>query len=91
LTALGRDIVRQRKGGYSMQATNDHRVLVGVGPATTVEKAVIRWPSGREITLENLKADQDYKLVEPKTDTAKKPAAAKDKPAAPTEKAKPAS
>ena len=51
-----------------MQATNDHRVLVGVGPATTVEKAVIRWPSGREITLEKLKVDQDYKLVEPKTD-----------------------
>jgi hypothetical protein len=88
-----RDIVRQRKGGYSMQGTNDHRVLVGVGPYATVAKAVIRWPSGREITLKNLKTDQDYKLVEPKTDTAPKPAApaAKEKSPAPEEKAKPAS
>ena len=29
--AIGR-IYRQRKGGYSMQATNDPRVLVGIGP-----------------------------------------------------------
>ncbi len=69
VTAGGRNIVRQRKGGFSMQSTNDHRVLVGVGSETTVEKAVIRWPSGREITVENLKVDQEYKLVEPKTDT----------------------
>ena len=80
VTAGGRTILRQRKGGYSMQATNDHRVLVGVGPAATVDKAVIRWPSGREITLENLKADQDYKLVEPKIDPAGKPAAGVEKP-----------
>jgi hypothetical protein len=75
-----------------MQATNDHRVLIGLGKAATAEKAVIRWPSGREITLENLKADQDYKLVEPKTDTAPKPASpvAKAGPAAPAEKTKPA-
>jgi enediyne biosynthesis protein E4 len=87
-----RNIVRQRKGGYSMQATNDHRVLVGVGPYATVAKAVIRWPSGREITLRNLKVDQDYKVVEPKTDTDPKPAptAATPKPAAQSEKAEPA-
>jgi hypothetical protein len=94
LTVGGQKIVRQRKGGYSMQATNDHRVLVGVGPVATVEKAVIRWPSGREISLENLKVDHDYKLVEPKTDTAPKaskpqsneqtaPPAAKDRTSTP--------
>ena len=54
-----------------MQATNDHRVLVGVGTAATVEKAVIRWPSGRTITLENLKVDQDYKVVEPARPTTR--------------------
>jgi len=58
-------IYRQRKGGYSMQGTNDSRVLVGVGPATEIKKVVIRWPSGRITTLENLKVDQDYKVVEP--------------------------
>ncbi len=92
ITAGGKTIYRQRKGGYSMEATNDHRVLVGIGAATTVDKAVIRWPSGREITLEKLKVDQDFKLVEPKTDAAFTPYTplAKPAPAAPTEKAKPA-
>ena len=91
VTAGGLTIHRQRKGGYSMQGTNDHRVLIGLGPAATVEKAVIRWPSGREITLEKLKVDQDYKLAEPRTDAALKPTpVAKAAPAAPIEKAKPA-
>jgi hypothetical protein len=90
VTAGGRTIYRQRKGGYSMQATNDKRVLVGIGSAAIVDKAVIRWPSGRELTLEKLKADQEYKLVEPATDASVKPAApvAKAAPAAPAEKAK---
>ena len=73
-----------------MQATNDKRVLVGIGSAAIIDKAVIRWPSGRELTLEKLKADQEYKLVEPATDASKKPAApvAKAAPTAPAEKAK---
>ena len=48
-----------------MQATNDHRVLVGIGPVDQVKKVVIRWPSGKVTTLEKLKVDQDYKVVEP--------------------------
>ena len=76
-------IYRQRKGGYSMQGTNDPRVLVGVGPATEIKKAVIRWPSGRVTTLENLKVDHDYKLVEPTDGAAEKPAAARDQPKPP--------
>jgi hypothetical protein len=61
-----RTIYRQRKGGYSMQGTNDPRVLVGVGPVSEVKKVTIRWPSGIVSTLENLKVDQDYKVIEPK-------------------------
>ncbi len=74
VTAGGLTIHRQRKGGYSMQSTNDHRVLIGVGKAGTVEKAVIRWPSGRTLTLENLKVDQDHKLTEPTSDDTITPA-----------------
>jgi enediyne biosynthesis protein E4 len=59
-------IYRQRKGGYSMQATNDPRVTVGIGQADVAQKVVIRWPSGQVQTLENLKADQEHKVVEPK-------------------------
>jgi hypothetical protein len=65
VTAGGRTIHRQRKGGYSMEASNDPRVLVGVGPATAVSKVQIRWPSGRQSTLENLKVDQTYTVIEP--------------------------
>ena len=36
------------QGGLQHEATNDPRVLVGVGPATEVKKVVIRWPSGIE-------------------------------------------
>ena len=50
-------------------------------PPTTVDEAVIRWPSGRTITLENLKVDQEYKLVEPPVDTPAKPADTPAKPA----------
>ena len=65
VVAGNRTIYRQRKGGYSMEATNDPRVLVGIGPVARVEKVVIRWPSGIESTLENLEVDRDYKVVEP--------------------------
>ena len=30
----GRTIYRQRKGGYSLESSNDPRLLIGVGPAT---------------------------------------------------------
>ena len=50
-----------------MQATNDPRVTVGIGQADVAQKVVIRWPSGIVQTLENLKADREHKVVEPKT------------------------
>ena len=58
-------IHRQRKGGCSMMSTHDPRVLVGVGPVDEVVKVTIQWPSGKESTLEHLKVDQTYKVVEP--------------------------
>jgi hypothetical protein len=61
-----RTIYRQRKGGYSLQGTNDPRVLVGVGPTSRVKKVVIQWPSGIVSTLENLEVDREYKVVEPR-------------------------
>ena len=75
-----RTIYRQRKGGYSMMATNDPRVLVGVGPATVAKKVTIRWPSRIVTTLENLKVDQDYKVVEPAAGAVQPPGTANAKP-----------
>jgi hypothetical protein len=74
------NIRRQRKGGYSMEGTNDHRVLVGVGSAKHVDKVVFRWPSGIESTLENLDVDKDYKIVEPKESNSPRAEAAKNQP-----------
>lgn len=66
VTAGNRTIHRQRKGGYSMQGTNDPRVTIGIGEVPIVAKVLIRWPSGIETILENVKIDQEYKLIEPK-------------------------
>ena len=56
-----------------MQATNDSRVTVGIGKADVAKKVVIRWPSGIVQTLENLKADQEYKVVEAQVEEGVEP------------------
>ena len=68
--AGGRTIVRQRKGGYSLESSNDPRLLIGVGPAGEVDKVTLRWPSGAVSTLEHLKTDRSYTVVEPTQGTA---------------------
>jgi enediyne biosynthesis protein E4 len=66
----GRTIFRQRKSGYSLMSSNDPRLLIGVGPAGEVDKVKVRWPSGMLSTVEHLKTDQSYKIVEPTQGTA---------------------
>jgi hypothetical protein len=65
-----RKIYRQRKGGCSMMATNDGRVLIGLGKADLIDRITLRWPSGVEQVLENVKPGQTLKIVEPKPDAA---------------------
>lgn len=60
-----RAIWRQKKGGGSMMATNDGRVLIGLGKAKAIDKITLRWPSGTEQVLENVKPGQAHKVVEP--------------------------
>ena len=60
-----RTIYRQRKGGCSMQSTNDGRVLIGLGAAKVVDKITLRWPYGTEQVLESVKVNQTIKVVEP--------------------------
>ena len=59
-------IYRQRKGGVSMESANDPRLSIGVGAVPVLKKITIRWPSGIVTTREDLKVDQEYKIVEPK-------------------------
>jgi enediyne biosynthesis protein E4 len=64
--AGGRTIVRQRKGGCSMQSTNDPRLLIGVGPVDEVAKVTIRWPSGATSILDHVAPNKTYEVVEPR-------------------------
>jgi enediyne biosynthesis protein E4 len=66
--AGGRTIIRQRKGGCSMQSTNDARILIGLGAVDEVARVTIRWPSGAVTLLEHLTPRNTYDVVEPKTD-----------------------
>lgn len=66
VTAGGRTIVRHRKGGSSMQSSNDPRLLVGLGEADEVERLEVRWPSGAITRREHLATDRSYEIVEPR-------------------------
>ncbi|MFO0908374.1 MAG: CRTAC1 family protein [Isosphaeraceae bacterium] len=70
VVADGRTIVRQRKGGYSLESSNDPRIHVGVGKAKEVARLTVRWPSGLTSTLEKLATGQSYKVVEPNQEPA---------------------
>lgn len=52
-------------GGCGFAAQNDRRLHFGLGKNPQIEKAVIRWPSGKIQTLEKPSANQIYKLKEP--------------------------
>ncbi len=64
VVAGGLTIKRQRKGGCSMESSNDPRLLIGVGPVEEVSKVTIRWPSGAVTTKEHLKVGQTYPIIE---------------------------
>ena len=55
---------RVAESGYLSQ--NDGRLHFGLGAATTVDKLVIRWPSGKEQTLEKQSVDHMLTVEEPK-------------------------
>jgi hypothetical protein len=60
----GRTIYRQRKGGVSMESSNDPRLIIGVGDGP-IDKLTLVWPSGRVTVLEKPELDREHKLVEP--------------------------
>jgi enediyne biosynthesis protein E4 len=67
VTAAGRTISRQRKGGCSMQSTSDPRLLIGLGAVTEISRVSIRWPSGAITILEHLTPNKAYEVTEPQT------------------------
>src|SRR5215472_535373 len=61
----GQKQVQEVSGGSGFCAQNDRRIHFGLGKDAQIEKAVIRWPSGKTQTLDKLSANQLYKVEEP--------------------------
>jgi len=53
-TANGVRLVRQTHAGEGFAAQNSATVLIGLGPATALTDAIVRWPGGREHALGDL-------------------------------------
>lgn len=61
----GKQQVQTVEGGSGFCAQNQRRLHFGLGKHTTVEKAVIRWTSGRVQTIENPRIGEIHKVKEP--------------------------
>src|SRR6185503_11868675 len=52
------------RGGGSYYAQSDLRLQFGLGDATTVERVIVRWPSGAEENWSSLAIDRIHTLTE---------------------------
>jgi hypothetical protein len=64
--AAGKRHTAERVAGSGYLSQDDPRLHFGLGAATTVDKLIVHWPSGREQTLEKLAVDRVLKVEEPK-------------------------
>jgi hypothetical protein len=61
----GRQQVQEVSGGSGFCSQNDRRLHFGLGRGATVDKAVIRWPSGKTQTIDHPAVDRVHKIQEP--------------------------
>jgi hypothetical protein len=61
----GQEQIQQVSGGCGFSAQNDRRLHFGLGKNPQIEKAVIRWPSGKVQTLNSLVPGKLYTIEEP--------------------------
>jgi len=61
----GQQQVQEVSGGSGFAAQNDRRLHFGMGRNPRIEKAVIRWPSGKVQTIDKPGANQLHKMKEP--------------------------
>ena len=64
--AAGKRWTAERVAGSGYLSQDDGRLHFGVGAATAIDKLIVRWPSGREQTLEKLVVDRVMTVEEPK-------------------------
>jgi len=58
--------LQERVGESGYLSQNDPRLHFGLGAATVIDKVVVKWPSGREQTLEKQPVDRVLTIEEPK-------------------------
>lgn len=63
-TFAGRSTTRQLTAGDGYMASNDRRLVIGLGSAEVVDSLRVQWPSGTETTFTNIPADCDLLVVE---------------------------
>jgi hypothetical protein len=61
----GQQQVQCVSGGSGFAAQNDRRLHFGLGKNPHIEKAVIRWPSGKQQTIDRPTANQLHRVKEP--------------------------
>ncbi len=64
LTTGERTQVQQVVAGSGYLASNERKILFGLGGATRIDRLQVRWPSGTIQTFEGLEADQELAIVE---------------------------
>jgi hypothetical protein len=62
----GQEQLQEVSGGCGYSAQNQRRLHFGLGKAAKIDKAVIRWPSGREQTIQAPKPGQVHQVEEPR-------------------------
>jgi enediyne biosynthesis protein E4 len=61
----GKQQVQEVSGGSGFCAQNQRRLHFGLGSVTAIDKAVVRWPSGKVQELTGLQANRVHKIKEP--------------------------
>jgi hypothetical protein len=64
--AAGKRHTAERVASSGYLSQDDGRLHFGLGAATTIDKLLVHWPSGREQTLEKLGVDRVLTVEEPK-------------------------
>lgn len=62
--AGGKTRARQLTAGDGYQASNERKLVYGLGAGDRVEELTVRWPSGRAQTFRGLAAGGEYLLIE---------------------------
>ena len=59
-----RVLVRQLTSGDGFEASNEHKLIVGLGHAQKADAVTIRWPSGNRQVFSNLTSELEWIVIE---------------------------